>query len=156
MSLRLRLALFGAAVVALALVLFGLAVYALASRSADTNQDRELSARANAAVGGLAHAPDLTPRPALAPIELRTSAEVFMPSEAPLAKVRQKASNGATVTTDAAIQSEGAIASSSSPALEFARAMALVLGRPAVVDFDQANARAVVQSREQCGVKARR
>jgi two-component system, OmpR family, sensor kinase len=77
-SLRLRLALFGAAVVALAVGLFGLAVYALASRSADTNQDRELSARANVAVSELAHAPDLTPRPALAPIELRTSAEVFI------------------------------------------------------------------------------
>jgi len=83
MSLRLRLALFGAAVVALALVLFGLAVYTLASRSADTNQDKELSARANAAIGELANAPDLTPRPALAPIELRSSAEVFIEVLAP-------------------------------------------------------------------------
>jgi two-component system, OmpR family, sensor kinase len=83
MSLRLRLALFGAAVVALALVLFGLALYALVSRSVDTNQDNELSARANAAIVELAHAPDLTPRPALAPIELRRSAEVFLEVLAP-------------------------------------------------------------------------
>jgi two-component system, OmpR family, sensor kinase len=83
LSLRLRLALFGAAVVALALVLFGLALYALVSRSVETNQDKELSARANAAIGELSHAPDLTPRPALAPIELRSSAEVFIQVLAP-------------------------------------------------------------------------
>jgi two-component system, OmpR family, sensor kinase len=83
LSLRLRLALFGATVVAVALVLFGVAVYVLASRSADTNQDKELSARANAAIGELAHAPDLTPRPALAPIELRGSSEVFIEVLAP-------------------------------------------------------------------------
>ena len=80
MSLRLRLALFGAAVVALALVLFGLAVYALVARSVDTNQDKELQARAAAAAGELdsTPAPDLTPRPAVAPSDLHTSTEVFI------------------------------------------------------------------------------
>jgi two-component system, OmpR family, sensor kinase len=80
LSLRLRLALFGAAVVALALVLFGLAVYALVARSVDTNQDTELRARASAAARTLASTSgsDLTPRAPLAPIDLHTSAEVFL------------------------------------------------------------------------------
>ena len=80
MSLRLRLALFGAAVVALALVLFGLAVYGLVARSVETNQDKELSARAGAAVAELTStpAPDLTPRPPVAPVDLRSSTEVFL------------------------------------------------------------------------------
>jgi two-component system, OmpR family, sensor kinase len=80
LSLRLRLALFGAAVVALALVLFGLAVYALVARSVETNQDKELRTRASAAVSELAStpSPDLTPRAALAPVDLRTSTEVFL------------------------------------------------------------------------------
>ena len=68
MSLRLRLALFGAAVVALALVIFGLAIYGLVSRSVDTNQDKDLRARAGAAVATLTNTPgpDLAPRPAVA------------------------------------------------------------------------------------------
>jgi two-component system, OmpR family, sensor kinase len=79
-SLRLRLALFGAAVVALALVLFGLAVYGLVARSVDTNQDKELSARAASAVAALSSTSpsDLTPRSALAPVDLRNSTEVFL------------------------------------------------------------------------------
>jgi two-component system, OmpR family, sensor kinase len=85
LSLRLRLALFGAAVVALALVLFGLAVYTLVARSVDTNQDAELRARAGAAARALASTPgsDLTPRGTLAPVELRTSVEVFLEVLAP-------------------------------------------------------------------------
>jgi len=79
-SLRLRLALFGAAVVALALVIFGLAIYTLVARSVDTNQDKDLRARAGAAVGALATAPstDLAPRPVIAPVDLRTSTDIFV------------------------------------------------------------------------------
>ena len=80
MSLRLRLALFGAAVVALALVIFGLAIYGLVSRSVDTNQDKDLRARAGAAVVALATTPDidLAPRPVIAPVDLRSSTDVFV------------------------------------------------------------------------------
>ncbi len=80
MSLRVRLALFGAAVVALALVIFGLAIYGLVSRSVDTNQDRDLRARAGAAIGALATTPnlDLAPRPVIAPVDLRSSTDVFV------------------------------------------------------------------------------
>jgi signal transduction histidine kinase len=80
MSLRLRLALFGAAVVALALVLFGLAVYGLVARSVETNQDKDLRSRAGAAVSELNSTPAsaLTPRPPLAPVDLRNDTEVFI------------------------------------------------------------------------------
>jgi len=79
-SLRLRLALFGAAVVALALVIFGLAIYGLVSRSVDTNQDKDLRARAGAAAAALANTPnlDLAPRPAIAPVDLRNSTDIFV------------------------------------------------------------------------------
>jgi two-component system, OmpR family, sensor kinase len=79
-SLRVRLALFGAAVVALALVIFGLAIYGLVSRSVDTNQDKDLRARAGAAIGALATSPnlDLAPRPVIAPVDLRSSTDVFV------------------------------------------------------------------------------
>jgi two-component system, OmpR family, sensor kinase len=78
-SLRLRLALFGAAVVALALVLFGAALYGLISRGVNTNQDDALRARARAAAAALGSAPaDLTPRPLLAPADLRSSTDVFV------------------------------------------------------------------------------
>jgi two-component system, OmpR family, sensor kinase len=79
-SLRLRLALFGAAVVALALVIFGLAIYGLVSRSVDTNQDKDLRARAGAAATALANTPnlDLAPRPAIAPVDLRSSIDIFV------------------------------------------------------------------------------
>jgi len=71
MSLRLRLALFGAAVVALALVLFGLAVYGLVARSVETNQDKDLRSRAGAAVSELnsTSASALTPGPPLVPVD---------------------------------------------------------------------------------------
>ena len=80
MSLRVRLALFGAAVVALALVIFGLAIYGLVSRSVDTNQDKDLRARAGAAIGALATTPnlDLAPRPVIAPVDLRSSTDLFV------------------------------------------------------------------------------
>ena len=78
MSLRARLALFGAGVVALALVLFGVLLYALLSRSVITNQDDALRARANQAVTSLnASAPNALVDP-IAPADLRTSTDVYV------------------------------------------------------------------------------
>ena len=78
MSLRLRLALFGTAVVALTLVLFGALLYGLLARGVTTDQDAALRARAGAAAAALGAAPDLTPRAPVAPVDLRTSNEVFV------------------------------------------------------------------------------
>ena len=79
MSLRLRLALFGAAVVALALVLFGLALYGLFARGVNTNQDDALRSRARAAATSLGSASTgVTPAPLIAPADLRTSTDVFV------------------------------------------------------------------------------
>ena len=78
MSLRLRLALFGAAVVALTLVFFGGLLYALVARSVTNDQDTALRARAGQAIRSLGVAPDLTPRAPIAPADLRTSNEIFV------------------------------------------------------------------------------
>ena len=78
MSLRLRLALFGVAVVALTLVLFGALLYALFSRGVNTNQDDSLRSRAHDAVAALNASPDLTPRAPVAPADLRTSGDIFV------------------------------------------------------------------------------
>jgi signal transduction histidine kinase len=78
LSLRLRLALFGAAVVALTLVLFGGLLYALISRGVTNDQDTALRARAGQAISALGVAPDLTPRGPIAPADLRTSNEIFI------------------------------------------------------------------------------
>lgn len=78
MSLRLRLALFGAAVVAVTLVLFGALLYGLLARGAVTNQDEAVRGRAREAVGALNRASDLAPRAPVAPVDLRTSTEVFV------------------------------------------------------------------------------
>jgi signal transduction histidine kinase len=78
LPLRLRLALYGTAVVALTLVLFGLLLYGLLARSVTTDQDTALRARAGQAVRALGVAPDLTPRTPLAPVDLRTSNEIFV------------------------------------------------------------------------------
>src|SRR6266851_342025 len=78
MPIRLRLALFGVGVVALTLVIFGGLLYALVSRSVNTNQDDALRTRAHEAVASLASAPDLKPRPPLAPVDLRASTDVFI------------------------------------------------------------------------------
>jgi len=75
-SLRLRLALFGGAVVALALVLFGLLLFALLSRSVLTNQDAALRARADEAAASLATAP--APQAPVAPADLSKSTNVFV------------------------------------------------------------------------------
>ncbi|MDQ2943956.1 MAG: HAMP domain-containing histidine kinase [Candidatus Dormibacteraeota bacterium] len=78
MSLRLRLALFGAAVVALTLVLFGALLYALLAHGVMTTQDDALRGRAGEAVAALGNTPDLTPRPPVVPADLRTSTEIFV------------------------------------------------------------------------------
>ena len=78
MSLRLRLALFGAAVVALMLVLFGALLYTLLAHGATTNQDDALRGRAREAVASLNRAPGITAREPVAPADLRTSADVFV------------------------------------------------------------------------------
>jgi two-component system, OmpR family, sensor kinase len=77
-SLRLRLALFGAAVVALTLVLFGGLLYALLARGAATNQDDSVRGRAREAVAVLNRTPALAPRAPVAPSDLRTSTEIFL------------------------------------------------------------------------------
>lgn len=78
MSLRLRLALFGAAVVAATLVIFGVLLYALLARSVTTNQDDALRARAGEAVASLKTASNLAPQASVAPANLATSTEVFL------------------------------------------------------------------------------
>jgi two-component system, OmpR family, sensor kinase len=80
MSLRLRLALFGAAVVALTLVLFGALLYSLLARGVNTNQDDALRSRALDAVVALdSSSPSgLIPRRPLLPANLRTSTDVFV------------------------------------------------------------------------------
>jgi len=78
MSLRLRLALFGTAVVALTLVLFGALLYGLLARGVATNQDDALRGRAGQAAAALNAAPDIAPRSPVAPADLRTSTEIFV------------------------------------------------------------------------------
>jgi two-component system, OmpR family, sensor kinase len=78
LPLRLRLALFGAAVVALTLVIFGSLLYTLLSRGANTNQDDALRSRARQAVRSLNSTPDLMARDALAPIDPRSSTDIFV------------------------------------------------------------------------------
>lgn len=83
MSLRLRLALFGAAVVALTLLLFGGLLYGLFSRGVQTNQDDLLRTRAAQAVLALEGVSDLSPQTPLVPADLKTSTEVFVEVLAP-------------------------------------------------------------------------
>jgi two-component system OmpR family sensor kinase len=80
MSLRVRLALYGAAVVALTLLLFGALLYTLLARSVNTNQDDLLRTRAHDAVSALASAPpsQLAPRAPIAPADLKSSTDVFV------------------------------------------------------------------------------
>ena len=78
MSLRLRLALFGAAVVGIALLVFGVLVYALVVANVTANQDIELRARASEAASALTASPIVSPQRAVAPADLRTSNEVFV------------------------------------------------------------------------------
>ena len=85
MSLRSRLALFGAGVVAVTLILFGALLFSLFARGVNTNQDDALRTRAHDAVAALSAAPaqDLTPRAPVAPADLKSSMEVFVEVLAP-------------------------------------------------------------------------
>jgi two-component system OmpR family sensor kinase len=76
-SLRLRLALFGAAVVALTLVLFGLLLYGLFARSVGSNQDDALRTRAQQAVSSISTR-GVAARPPVAPADLSSSTEIFV------------------------------------------------------------------------------
>ena len=80
MSLRLRLALFGAAVVALTLVLFGALLYSLLARGVNSNQDDALRARAQDAVVALntLSPSGIADQPPVLPANLRTSTDVFV------------------------------------------------------------------------------
>jgi two-component system, OmpR family, sensor kinase len=77
-SLRLRLALFGVGLVALALLVFGLLLYALLARGVNTNQDDALRTRAQQAVASLNASPGLVATQPVAPEDLRTSTDVFV------------------------------------------------------------------------------
>jgi len=77
-SLRLRLALFGVGLVALALLVFGLLLYALLARGVNTNQDDALRARAQQAVASLNASPAMAATQPVAPEDLRTSTDVFV------------------------------------------------------------------------------
>ena len=77
MSLRVRLALFGAAVVALTLLMFGGLLYALLSRSVGSNQDDALRARAQSAARTL-EGTSITAQPAIAPADLSGSTDVYV------------------------------------------------------------------------------
>lgn len=74
--LRLRLALFGAGVVALAILVFGVLLYALLSRGVATNQDDALKTRASEAAASLGSAP--APQTPIAPADLSKSTDVFV------------------------------------------------------------------------------
>jgi two-component system OmpR family sensor kinase len=78
LSLRLRLALFGAAVVAATLAIFGVLLYALLARGVTTNQDDALRGRAGEAVVSLRATSDLAPQAPVAPTNLANSTEVFL------------------------------------------------------------------------------
>ena len=78
MSLRLHLALFGAAVVAATLVIFGVLLYALLARGVTTNQDDALRGRAGEAVASLKATSNLAPQAPVAPANLANSTEVFL------------------------------------------------------------------------------
>lgn len=78
MSLRLRLTLFGVALVALALLVFGALLYALLARGVNNNQDDALRTRARQAVASLNASPELTAQPPVAPQDLQTSNDVFL------------------------------------------------------------------------------
>ena len=78
MSLRLRLALFGAAVVALALLVFGALIYTLLSRGVNTNQDTLLRDRARQAASSLSATGLPGDQQLIAPADVRTSTDVYV------------------------------------------------------------------------------
>ena len=77
MSLRLRLALFGAAVVALALLLFGVLIYSLLALGVNTNQDTALRNRAHQAAPGTS-VYGVAPRTPIAPADLGSSTDIYI------------------------------------------------------------------------------
>lgn len=88
MPLRLRLALLGAAVVALTLLLFGAVLYALFSGGVSADQDKALGVRARDAVAALQAAPDVVRQAPVAPANLKDSADVFLEVLSPDGSVR--------------------------------------------------------------------
>src|SRR5919108_1143178 len=76
MSIRLRLALFGAGVVALALVVFGVLLYALLARGVVNNQDDALRTRAKDTVFTLHGMPQA--QSPVAPVNLNKSDDIFI------------------------------------------------------------------------------
>src|SRR5215831_1486960 len=76
MPLRLRLAIFGAGVVALALVVFGVLLYTLLARSVTSNQDDALRTRARDAISTIGALPSR--QPPVAPADLARSNDVFI------------------------------------------------------------------------------
>jgi two-component system OmpR family sensor kinase len=77
LSLRLRLALFGAGVVALTLLIFGTLLYLLLARGVSTNQDDALRSRGQAAARSLQDT-FVQPQPPIAPADLATSTDVYV------------------------------------------------------------------------------
>ena len=102
MSLRARLALFGAGVVAIALLVFGLLLYTLLSRGAVTNQDDALRTRAHDAAATLAAGP--APQAPIAPSDLGKSSDIF---------VELMASDGSVVYSTGVINGSPPVASHS-------------------------------------------
>src|SRR6266536_1652218 len=76
LSLRLRLALFGAGVVALAVAIFGALIFTLAGRAAGPDQDAALKRRAESAAAVAGASPPATGL--VAPVDPRTFNEVFV------------------------------------------------------------------------------
>jgi signal transduction histidine kinase len=79
MTIRVRIALFGLAVVAGTLVLFTLAFYGLFQATGGEQQDRQLAERAEAGLASIASAgPEaLQPQPVVAPVDAATSEDIF-------------------------------------------------------------------------------
>jgi two-component system, OmpR family, sensor kinase len=95
MSLRLRLALFGAGVVALALIVFGVLLYALLARGVATNQDDALRTRARDTASVLHGMPPA--QAPVAPVDLKKTDDVF---------VELLTSNGSVVYTTGLLDGE--------------------------------------------------
>src|SRR5262249_37693981 len=80
MSIRTRIMLAGVGIVMVVICCLSSSLYALISRGLGNDRDTELSARADAAVVSLATASraDLTPARAIAPIDPRSSVDIYL------------------------------------------------------------------------------
>jgi two-component system, OmpR family, sensor kinase len=80
MSIRTRIMLAGVGIVMVVICCLSSSLYALISRGLGNDRDTELSARADAAVASLASVPpaDLAPSRALAPIDPRSSVDIYL------------------------------------------------------------------------------